>query len=268
MKDLSGKVALVTGGAGDVGRAIVARFAAEGAGVMSTDFSLESLAKSVQSLATSGSRLRGEKQDVTSEVDWSRVVATTVDYFGRLDILVNCAGVTKVALIENMDYADWRHIMAVNCDAAFLGMKAALPHLKKAAVNSIGGSSVINIASAQGLKAGQPGLSAYTASKGGLRLLTRSAAVEFGRLGYKIRCNAVVPSAMGGTAMMDTQVKLQVERGVFKSVEQGLATLNAAFPIGHTGEPLDVAEAAVFLASDRAKHITGIDLPVDGGLCA
>jgi NAD(P)-dependent dehydrogenase (short-subunit alcohol dehydrogenase family) len=265
---LTGKVALVTGAAGDVGRSIVARFAEEGAAVMATDFNDAALRKSLPAIAGEGGKIAGEKHDVTSEEDWRRVVAATIARFARLDILVNCAGAIKVVFIENMDYADWKHVMAVNCDGAFLGMKAALPELKKAAQGAVGGSSIINIASAQGLKAGQPGLSAYTASKGGLRLLTRNAAVEFGRLGYKIRCNAVVPSAMGGTAMMDMLVNLQVERGVFKSFEHGMATLNAVFPLGHTGEPLDVAEAAVFLASDRAKHITGIDLPVDGGVCA
>jgi NAD(P)-dependent dehydrogenase (short-subunit alcohol dehydrogenase family) len=269
MQDLlSGKVAIVTGAAGDVGRAIVARFVEEGASIIATDFNDDALRKALTLIAEKSEAVAGQTHDVTSEDDWQRVVASAVARFSRLDILVNCAGAIKVVLIENMSYADWKHVMAVNCDGAFLGMKAALPELKKAAALSIGGASIINIASAQGLKAGQPGLSAYTASKGGLRLLTRNAAVEFGRLGYKIRCNAVVPSAMGGTAMMDMLVKLQVERGVFKSFEHGMATLNAVFPLGHTGEPLDVAEAAVFLASDRAKHITGIDLPVDGGVCA
>ena len=265
---LDGKVALVTGAAGDVGRAIVGRFAEEGAAVAGTDFNEQALHHSLQKMAAAGDKAIGLQHDVTSESDWRRVVASVVAKFGRLDILVNCAGAIKVVLIESMEYADWKHIMAVNCDGAFLGMKSCLSELKKSAAQSVGGSSVINIASAQGLKAGQPGLSAYTASKGGLRLLTRNAAVEFGRLGYKIRCNAVVPSAMGGTAMMDMLVKLQVERGVFKNFDHGMETLNAVFPLGHTGAPIDVAEAAVFLASDRAKHITGIDLPVDGGVCA
>ena len=265
---LSGKVALVTGAAGDVGRAIVARFVEEGAAVAGTDCNGTAVQAVVQKIGAGGGDAMGIQHDVTSEDDWHRVVAAVIAKFGRLDILVNCAGAIKVVLIESMEYADWKHVMAVNCDGAFLGMKTALPELKKAAQQSVGGASIINIASAQGLKAGQPGLSAYTASKGGLRLLTRNAAVEFGRLGYKIRCNAVVPSAMGGTAMMDMLVKLQVERGVFKDFDHGMATLNAAFPLGHTGAPIDVAEAAVFLSSDRAKHITGIDLPVDGGVCA
>ena len=267
-KMLNGKVGLVTGAAGDVGRAIVARFVEEGAAVAGTDYNGAALQAAVQEIGATGGNVIGIQHDVTSEDDWHRVVAAVIAKFGRLDILVNCAGAIKVVLIESMEYADWKHVMAVNCDGAFLGMKTALPELKKAAQQSVGGASIINIASAQGLKAGQPGLSAYTASKGGLRLLTRNAAVEFGRLGYKIRCNAVVPSAMGGTAMMDMLVKLQVERGVFKDFDHGMATLNAAFPLGHTGAPIDVAEAAVFLSSDRAKHITGIDLPVDGGVCA
>jgi 3alpha(or 20beta)-hydroxysteroid dehydrogenase len=156
----------------------------------------------------------------------------------------------------------------VNTTGPFLGMRAALAELKKAAQGSEGGASIVNVASAQGLMAGQPGLCAYAASKGALRLLTRTAAVEFGRLGYNIRCNCVVPSALGGTSLMNSQISTQVERGVFQSLEQGMKVIGNNFPLGRTASPLDVAEAVVFLASDRAKNITGIDLPVDAGRCA
>jgi NAD(P)-dependent dehydrogenase (short-subunit alcohol dehydrogenase family) len=265
---LAGKVAIVTGAGGDVGSKIVGRFVEEGAAVMATDFSPEAVAKAVGDLTGETGLVIQHKHDVTSEASWQEVVNTTVSKLGHVEILVNCAGALQVELIETMSLETWRRIMSVNCDGAFLGIKSALPHLREAAKKSLAGAAVINIASAQGLKAGLPGLTAYTASKGALRLLTRTAAVEFGRLGYRIRCNAIVPSAMRGTAMMNKVIDLQVKRGMFSSFDQGLAALDQGHPSGRAGEPIDVANAAVFLASDAAKHITGIDLPVDGGVCA
>lgn len=267
-RQLDGKAAIVTGAAGDVGRAIVGRFLEAGALVMATDFDEASLSRQLAEISSDGSRLVSRRHDVTSETDWQAVVAATLEAFGRLDVLVNCAGTIKVELLEALSLDDWRRVHAVNLDGPFLGMKSVLPALREAAKTSPGGASVINVASAQGFKAGQPGLCAYTSSKGGLRLLTKNAAVEFGRLGYNVRCNVLIPSAMTGTAMMNRQVQLQVEKGVFKSFKQGISAISAVFPIGHAGEPIDIAHAAAFLASDEAKHITGIDLPVDGGICA
>jgi 3alpha(or 20beta)-hydroxysteroid dehydrogenase len=265
---LSGKVVIVTGAAGDVGGAIVERCAAAGAKVVATDFNESALDEVLNTVSAAGGTVITQKHDVTSEPDWQRVIASAVSSFGRVDSLVNCAGMTPVFFIEDGTLADWNRVFSVNATGPFLGMKSALPALRKAAAESENGASVINIASAQGLIAGQPGLAAYAASKGALRLLTRTAAVEFGRLGYNIRCNSVIPSAMAGTAMMNKQVAMQVERGVFTSIEHGMKVISTVFPLGHTGTPVDVAEAVVFLASDRAKNITGIDLPVDGGRCA
>jgi len=265
---LTGKVVIVTGAAGDVGRAIVERCVGEGAAVMASDFNESLLEGLCGPLTSAGGRAVGVHHDVTSEKDWQQVVSAAIRHFGRLDSLVNCAGMTPVFFVEDAKLEDWNRVFAVNATGPFLGMKTALPELRKAARESENGASIVNIASAQGLMAGQPGLCGYAASKGALRLLTRTAAVEFGRLGYNIRCNTVVPSAMTGTAMMNRQIALQVARGVFPSVEQGMKTISAVFPLGHTGTPVDVAEAVVFLASDRARNITGIDLPVDGGRCA
>ncbi|HEX7784418.1 MAG TPA: SDR family oxidoreductase [Sphingobium sp.] len=261
---LDGKVALVTGGAGDVGRVIVERMLAEGASVVATDFDE---AKLTDILAGKDHAI-AVQHDVTSETDWDKVVARGLEAFGKLNILVNCAGMTPVSLIENTTLEGWNRVFAVNTTGPFLGMRAALPALKAAAASSEAGAAIVNIASAQGLMAGQPGLAPYAGSKGALRLLTRTAAVEFGRLGYNIRCNSVVPSAIGGSALMTSQLSNQVDRGVFESLEQAMKTITSAFPLGHTASPLDVAEAVVFLASDRARSITGIDLPVDSGRCA
>src|ERR1700719_4218426 len=151
---LSGKVVIVTGAAGDVGRAIVERCVAEGAAVVATDFNEAVLEGLVADLTAKGTRIVGKKHDVTSEQDWQQVVASAVGRFGRLDSLVNCAGMTPVFFIEDATLADWNRVFAVNTTGPFLGMKAALPVLRKAAKDSENGASVINIASAQGLMAG------------------------------------------------------------------------------------------------------------------
>jgi NAD(P)-dependent dehydrogenase (short-subunit alcohol dehydrogenase family) len=241
---------------------------AEGARVLATDAHLAALQQAVSALTQTGASAVAVQHDVTSESDWQRAVETAVQHFGRIDGLVNCAGVTPVFLIEQGTLADWNRVIAINATSAFLGIRAALPELRKAAAASPAGASIVNIASAQGVVAGQPGLSAYAASKGAMRLLSRTAAVEFGRLGYNIRCNVVAPSALGGTSLMHSQLSLQVERGVFPSMEQAIKTVTAAFPLGRTALPEDIAAVAAFLLSDRARNITGIDLPVDGGRLA
>ena len=265
---LEGKVVVVTGAAGDVGRAIIDCCAAAGASVVATDFNTVALEQAVGTLIKAGGRAIPVQHDVTSEPDWARVAQRASGEFGRIDGLVNCAGMTPVFLIENGTLEEWNRVLAINATSAFLGIRALLPDLRKAASECEAGASIVNIASAQGIAAGQPGLSAYAASKGAMRLLSRTAAVEFGRLGYNIRCNVVAPSALGGTALMHRQLSLQVERGVFPSMEQAVKTITAAFPLGRTALPRDIAEAVAFLLSDKARNITGIDLPIDAGRLA
>ena len=265
---LQGRVAIVTGAAGDIGQTIARRCAEEGAAVMATDFNEPALSGVVDAIRAGGWTIAGRRHDVTSEDDWQSVVEAAVAAFGKLDILVNCAGMTPVSLLESTTLDDWNTVFAINTTGPFLGMRAALPALREAATVKGGDAAVVNIASAQGLLAGTPGVSAYAASKGALRLLTRTAAVEFGRLGYNVRCNAVVPSAIGGTTLLNRQITLQVERGVFPDLDQGMKVINQAFPLGRMAAPIDVAEAVVFLASSRARSVTGIDMPVDGGRCA
>jgi NAD(P)-dependent dehydrogenase (short-subunit alcohol dehydrogenase family) len=265
---LDRKVVILTGAAGDVGRAILQCCTAEGASVVATDANLDALQAAVAALGEDGAQAVAVQHDVTSESDWARVVQTAVERFGRVDGLVNCAGVTPVFLIEQGTLDDWNRVIGINATSAFLGIRAALPALRQAAAESPAGAAIVNIASAQGVVAGQPGLSAYAASKGAMRLLSRTAAVEFGRLGYNIRCNVVAPSALGGTSLMHSQLSLQVERGVFPSMEQAIKTVTAAFPLGRTALPADIAAVAAFLLSDKARNITGIDLPVDGGRLA
>lgn len=223
---LEGKVAIITGAARGQGLAEARRFEDEGATVVAGDV-----------LEHDGIHL-----DVTSAESWSEAVALTVERYGRIDILVNNAGIHAAAPVHEMPVADFRHVLDVNLIGPLLGIQAVVPHMAP-------GSSIINVSSLNGLAA-QARTAAYTSSKFALRGLTKAAALDLGPLG--IRVNAILPGVIR-TPM------------VSYVVEQHEAELAAGLPLGRIGEPMDVASAAVFLASDDASWVTGIDLPVDGG---
>jgi 3alpha(or 20beta)-hydroxysteroid dehydrogenase len=224
---LAGKVAIITGAARGQGAAEAERFAIEGADVVAGDV-LE--AEDVVEL------------DVTSPDSWAHVVASTVERYGRVDVLVNNAGIHATATVHEMAEADFRRVLDVNLVGPFLGIQAVVPHM-------IGGGSIINVSSLNGLAA-QRGTAGYTSSKFGLRGLTKTAALDLGPLG--IRVNAILPGVIR-TPMISYVVDTR---------ENELA---AGLPLGRIGEPMDIAAAAVFLASDDSTWITGIDLTVDGG---
>jgi len=224
---LLGKVAIITGAARGQGAAEAERFASEGAHVVAGDV-LE--AKGVVHL------------DVSSAQSWRDVVSATVDQHGRIDVLVNNAGIHAAAAVQEMPEADFRHVLDVNLIGPFLGIQAVVAFMPK-------GGSIINIASLNGVAA-QSRTAAYTASKFGVRGLTRAAALDLGPLG--IRVNAILPGVIR-TPMVATVVETRE------------AELAAGLPLGRIGEPMDIAAAAVFLASDEAAWITGTDLTVDGG---
>jgi 3alpha(or 20beta)-hydroxysteroid dehydrogenase len=223
---LVGKVAIVTGAARGQGRAEAERFAAEGALVVAGDV-LDHV---------------GVHLDVTSEQSWADVVSQTVERHGRIDVLVNNAGVHAAAPVHEMPEADFRLVLDVNLLGPFLGIQAVVPHMRA-------GGSIVNVASLNGLAA-QARTSAYTASKFALRGLTKAAALDLGPLG--IRVNAILPGV----------IRTPMVAYVVDEREEQLA---AGLPLGRIGEPADIAAAAVFLASDEAAWITGTDLVVDGG---
>jgi 3alpha(or 20beta)-hydroxysteroid dehydrogenase len=223
---LEGKVAIVTGAARGQGLAEAQLFTAEGADVIAGDV-----------LDHDGVYL-----DVTSADSWAAAVALAVERFGRVDVLVNNAGIRSDGLVHEMPAADFQRILDVNLMGPLLGIQAVVPHMKP-------GGSIINISSLNGLAA-QGGSSAYTSSKFALRGLTKAAALDLGPLG--IRVNAILPGVIR-TPMVAYIVDQYEER------------LASGLPLGRIGEPMDVAQAAVFLASDEASWLTGIDLPVDGG---
>ena len=223
---LEGKVAIVTGAARGQGLAEAQLFASEGADVIAGDV-----------LDHDGVYL-----DVTSAESWAAAVALAIDRFGRVDVLVNNAGIRADGLVHEMAAADFQRILDVNLMGPLLGIQAVVPHMTR-------GGSIINVSSLNGLAA-QGGSAAYTSSKFALRGLTKAAALDLGPLG--IRVNAILPGVIR-TPMVAYIVDQYEER------------LASGLPLGRIGEPMDVAQAAVFLASDDASWLTGIDLPVDGG---
>jgi len=247
---LDGKVALITGGASGMGASMARVFAGEGAKVAVADM-LEAEGRAlVGEITRANGAAIFQKLDVTSEAEWEAAIAATLAAFGKLDILINDAGISGSAVDDLFDTAAWQRLMAVNATGVFLGMKFAIPAMQKA-----GGGSIVNISSISGVT-GQRGIHVgYNASKGAVRTLTKAAAVQHGR--DNIRVNSVHPGLMppmrtsGRTA--DPAVRAKMLEGV---------------PLGRAGRVEEVANAALFLASDEASYITGTELYVDGGFLA
>jgi 3(or 17)beta-hydroxysteroid dehydrogenase len=247
------KVAIVTGGAGGLGRAEALLLAQEGAHVVVTDIDQAAIGKVAEEITQSGGKVLALKHDVTSESGWDRVIIETLEKFGRLDILVNNAGVILYKKIEDTSLAEWQWLMRVNLDGVFLGTRSAITAMKKT-----GGGSIINIASVAGL-IGNPDASAYHASKGGVRSFSKAAAIECSKAGYgyNIRVNSIYPGVME-TKMADD---LKLDENKYKTALSWHA-------MGHFGEPKDVAYGVLYLASDESKFITGSELVIDGGWTA
>ena len=247
MGRLDGKVALITGGARGMGKSHVRHFVAEGARVVFGDILDDKGAKVAAGL--DGQSCRYIHHDVTSEAGWAAAVAAAVDTFGRLDVLVNNAGVLKFAPIADMPLDDFRRILEVNAVGCWLGMKAAIGPMKAA-----GGGSIINISSIEGFT-GAAGLSAYSASKFAIRGMTKVAARELGQFG--IRVNSVHP---GG--VITSMILSQAEAADQMDPEAFLK----AMPLSRFAEPAEISRLVVFLASDESSYSTGSEFVADGGL--
>jgi 3(or 17)beta-hydroxysteroid dehydrogenase len=252
MNRVDGKVAIVTGGASGIGRGCARRLAAEGATVVIADRDEAGGAAVAHEL---GGRHAFLALDVTDEARWTKVVAETVERFGRLDILVNAAGIAIFSDIERTTLADWRLVNSINSDGTFLGCRAAI-----AAMKTTGGGSIINLSSVAGL-IGVGDAPAYCASKGAVRLLTKSVALHAARQGYNIRCNSVHPSFIA-TAMVDGVVAQSPDPAKTRKA------FERAAPLGRMGEVDDVAQLVIYLASDESRFVTGAEIAVDGGLTA
>jgi NAD(P)-dependent dehydrogenase (short-subunit alcohol dehydrogenase family) len=252
MGRVQGKVALITGAASGIGLAAAQLLAEEGADVVVAD---RDQSRSEAAVAALGRRARYYALDVTREAEWIAVTDAVASAFGRLDIVVNSAGTVLLKDIEATTLAEWRDLMAVNLDGTFLGCKHAVRVMKDR-----GGGSIVNMSSVAGI-IGHGALAAYSASKGGVRLLTKSVALHCARKAYNIRCNSVHPS-FADTPMLQSII------AAARDPEKMAASVNAAAPLGRLAQPIEIARTILFLASDESAFTTGAELVVDGGLTA
>jgi NAD(P)-dependent dehydrogenase (short-subunit alcohol dehydrogenase family) len=260
--DLTGKVALVTGAARGIGAATASLLAQCGAKVALTDV-LEEGRKAAEEIDPRGERAIFFRHDVTDESQWREVVTTTVKRLGGLDILVNNAAVEQLGYIADIDTAQARRLFEVNVMGLMLGHKYAARVMRPGGTAGRGGS-IVNLSSI-GAQIGTSGVSVYSASKGAVRLFSKCAAVEFGQLGYGIRVNSIYPGFIK-TTMGDNLLLGLVKLGAFPDFDTAYRVMSAAYPIGRTGVPRDIAGAVLFLASDLSSFVTGAELVVDGGM--
>ena len=252
MGRLEGKTALVTGAASGIGLQTSIRLAEEGARVMMTDINIEEGLQQAEKLGANAAFL---KLDITEEVEWISVLDETVKRFGRLDILVNSAGMVLIADVEQITLEDWRKVHAVNLDGTFLGCKHGVRVMKE-----FGAGSIINLSSVSGMIGGF-NLAAYNSSKGAVRMLTKSVALHCARAGYGIRCNSIHPTFIE-TPMLESMVRDSPDP------EKVRQTLVRQVPLRRIGKPDDVANMIVYLASDESTFVTGTEMVIDGGVIA
>lgn len=250
---LAGKAALVTGAGSGIGRATALALAREGARIMVSDVNEAGGAETVRLVEAAGGEARFVPLDVTDEPAWEWAIAATADAFGTLGVLVNNAGALPEQIpLEETTLASWRRVNAVNLDGVFLGVKHAIRAMRAT------GGAIVNLASVYAL-VGAAHIGGYGAAKGGVASLTRSAAVECAALGYAIRVNAVCPGYVD-TAMTD-----ETAAALGYDVREAMAK---QAPMKRIGRPEEVAEAIVFLASERSAFTTGTTLTMDGGYSA
>lgn len=256
MNRIQGKIALITGGSSGIGRATAKLFKQEGAEVIVTDI-----------LDTEGLQLSKELAgeyfhlDVSQEAEWQELYEKIINKYGRLDILFNNAGITGLDADlgpldpENISLNAWHHVHKINLDGIFLGCKFGIKLMKNH------GGSIINMSSRSAV-VGVPGICAYASSKAAIKNHTKSVALYCAQQGYKIRCNSVQPGAI------ITKIWEPMLASSIFSKEEMRAQLNKQIPIGHMGEPKDVAYAVLYFGSDESKYITGTELNIDGGILA
>ena len=240
MGRLKDKIILITGAAGAIASVIAEAVVRAGGMAIATDLASRPA--------------MDHALDVTSEDDWKRVVAALDAAAGRLDGLVNAAGIAVLGSVEDTDYATWKRVHAVNLDGTFLGCKYALPLLKRA------GGSIVNISSVSGLVGGH-NLAAYNASKGGVRLLSKSVALHGARFDPPVRCNSVHPTFIEGPMVDETIARA-------RNPEEARVRMIRDIPLRRFGTPAEVADMCVYLLSDESRFVTGAEFVIDGGLTA
>lgn len=247
---LNQKIAVITGAAGGIGSAIALKFANEGANVILCDLEQTTGKELERKILQTGKNAVFYPMDVTSEIDWKNMFSNTINMFNRVDILINNAGINIRKAIEEMEVEEWDAMMCVNVRSVFLGIKHVLPIMRKQ-----NGGSIINVSSICGLVGHRTTPEAYSASKGAVTILTKSTAVRYAEDG--IRINALHPSTVRTdlvSKMLSDPVKLN------ERIRE--------IPLGRLAKVNDVVNSALFLASDDSSFLTGVSLPIDGGLTA
>ena len=253
MTRLAGKVALITGGGTGIGQAIALAFAREGASVAVAGRRLEKVGAVAGEIEKLGGAVLPLQCDVTRAKDAERAVSETAKKFGKVNVLVNNAGTLSVSTVDTISEDEWDRVMTVNAKGPFLMSRAALKEFRKS-----GGGAIVNIGSILGLVA-MKDRAAYCASKGGVTMLTKAMALDHAH--ENVRVNCICPSI----------VETELVKGLFDDSEQGRRLKQSrmgTIPLGRFGKPADVAEMAVFLASEESSWLTGVAIPLDGGLTA
>jgi NAD(P)-dependent dehydrogenase (short-subunit alcohol dehydrogenase family) len=254
---LKEKVSIITGAASGIGKATALVFAREGAKVMCADVNADGAEGVARQIVDTGGEAASIKTDVAVEAEVKEMIAQTVARWGRLDVLYNNAGIGWGMPVTQIPESEWDRLIDINLKGVFLGCKHAIPEMLKN-----GGGAIVSTASDAGL-VGTAMLSPYCASKGGVVLLTKSLAVEWGAMGIRVNC--VCPGVIR-TPILDPMIATAQAAGA--SPEEVWARMAQAHPVGRVGEPEEVGRAVAFLASDEASFITGVALPVDGGFAA
>ena len=253
MTRLAGKVALITGAGTGIGRAIALAFAREGASVAVAGRRLEKVKETASEIEKQGGAALALQCDVSRAKDADRAAAQTAKEFGKLNVLVNNAGTLSVSTVDSISEEDWDRVITVNLKGPFLTSRAALKEFRKN-----GGGTIVNIGSVLGLVA-MKDRAAYCASKGGVTMLTKAMALDHAH--ENVRVNCICPSI----------IETELVKGLFDDSEQGKRLKQSrmgTIPLGRFGKPADVAELAVFLASEESSWLTGAAIPLDGGLTA
>ncbi|MGY2048708.1 glucose 1-dehydrogenase [Methylobacterium sp. JK268] len=254
MERLTGKVALISGGARGIGLATARRFAQEGAAaIILADIDAEEGARA----AATHPAFRFAHLDVTRDGSWQAAVDAAAERHGGIDVVVNSAGIAVVATIESVTLEQWRRVQDVNVDGTFLGCRHAVRIMKPPAGR---GGSIINLSSVSGIVGGH-NLTAYNASKGAVRLLTKSVALHCARQGYGIRCNSIHPG------FTETDMLTSLAAGG-RDPEALRERLRGAVPLGRNAGPDEIAALAAYLAADESSFVTGAEFVIDGGVTA